>query len=164
MVLRAISEDDYDDLFEQQRDPDSVWMAAFTPADPGDRLAFDARMANIAGSADAITRAVTYEDRLVGSIASFVADGATEITYWIERSFWGRGIASQALALFLDEVSVRPIKARAASDNARSLRILEKAGFHALGTEVSFAAARGVAIEETILELPAPFGAPRRAG
>jgi RimJ/RimL family protein N-acetyltransferase len=41
----------------------------------------------------------------------------TEITYWIDRSVWGQGIASQALALLLDLVPVRPLYARAASDN-----------------------------------------------
>jgi RimJ/RimL family protein N-acetyltransferase len=43
--------------------------------------------------------------------------------------------------------------ARAASDNAGSLRVLEKCGFEAVGTETSFAAARNEAIEETILRL-----------
>jgi hypothetical protein len=42
----------------------------------------------------------------------------------------------------------------AASDNAGSLRVLQKAGFHPIGTEVSFAPGRGAEIEETILELP----------
>ena len=153
VTLRAVSNGDYAALFEQMRDPESMWMAAFTPEDSNDRPAFDARIAKHLSSPDIYMRAVTYEDRLVGSIASFIADGATEITYWIERSCWGRGIASDALALFLDEVVVRPLQARAASDNARSLKVLEKAGFRAVGTEVSFAAARGVAIEETIMEL-----------
>ena len=46
---------------------------------------------------------------------------------------------------------VRPLHARAASDNAASLRVLAKAGFVPVGREVSFAPARGAEIEETIL-------------
>jgi RimJ/RimL family protein N-acetyltransferase len=55
--------------------------------------------------------------------------------------------------LFLEVVRVRPLYARAASDNAGSLRVLEKTGFRIIGTEVSFAPARGAEIEETILQL-----------
>jgi RimJ/RimL family protein N-acetyltransferase len=90
---------------------------------------------------------------VVGSIAGFVVDGRDEITYWIDRAVWGRGIASRALALFLDVVRTRPLYARAASDNAGSLRVLGKNGFRVIGTEVSFASARGADIEETILRL-----------
>jgi RimJ/RimL family protein N-acetyltransferase len=45
----------------------------------------------------------------------------------------------------------RPLYARAASDNAGSLRVLKKAGFQAVETECSFAPARKTEIEETIL-------------
>jgi RimJ/RimL family protein N-acetyltransferase len=98
-------------------------------------------------------RAITSEGDLVGSIGSFVVEGQTEVTYWIDRAVWGRGIASQALALFLEEVGIRPLYARAASDNAGSLRVLEKTGFRIIDTEVSFAPAREGEIEETILQL-----------
>ena len=29
-------------------------------------------------------------------------EGDTELTYWIDRAAWGQGIASRALALFLE--------------------------------------------------------------
>lgn len=96
-------------------------------------------------------RAVTCDGRLVGSIAAFVLDGRTELTYWIDRAAWGRGIASRALGLLLDLVPDRPLYARTASDNAASLRVLQKAGFKVIGTENSFAPARNSNIEETIL-------------
>ena len=48
---------------------------------------------------------------------------------------------------------IRPLYARAASDNAGSLRVLGKTGFRIIDTEVSFAPARGTEIEETILRL-----------
>jgi L-amino acid N-acyltransferase YncA len=51
--------------------------------------------------------------------------------------------------------TVRPLHARAASDNAGSLQILRKAGFQDQGTEISYANARGTEIEETILRLDA---------
>jgi RimJ/RimL family protein N-acetyltransferase len=153
VTLRPIDDADLDALFEQMRDPESVRMAAFTTKDPDDRETFDSRMAKARSAPDGTMRAVIRDGRLVGSIASFVMDGETEITYWIDRSVWGQGIAGQALALFLDTVRVRPIYARAASDNVGSLKVLEGAGFRVIGTATSYANARSGEIEETILRL-----------
>ena len=44
--LRPVEDADLDALFDQMRDPESVWMAAFTARDPDDRAAFDAHMAS----------------------------------------------------------------------------------------------------------------------
>jgi RimJ/RimL family protein N-acetyltransferase len=151
IALRPVEDGDLDALFDQMRDPQSVWMAAFTADDPDDRKAFDAHMARVRISPEITLRAITCDGVLVGSLASFVIGGQTEVTYWIERASWGRGIASLALRLLIDLVPARPLYARAASDNAGSLRVLKKAGFQAVGTECSFAPARKTEIEETIL-------------
>jgi len=151
IALRPVVDDDLGPLFDQSRDPESVWMAAFTPDDPDDRTAFDAHMARVRSLPDVIMRAVTCDNDLVGSIAAFDLDGRTEVTYWIDRAAWGRGIASRALELLLDLVRARPLYARAASDNAGSLRVLQKSGFKVVGTENSFAPGRNSNIEETIL-------------
>jgi RimJ/RimL family protein N-acetyltransferase len=151
IALRPVADADLGPLFEQMRDPESVWMAAFTVDDPDDRPAFDVHMAAVRSSPGITHRAVTCDDQLVGSIAAFVLDGRTEVTYWIDRAAWGRGIASGALELLLDLVPVRPLYARAASDNAGSLRVLQKSGFEVIGTENSFASGRNSTIEETIL-------------
>jgi RimJ/RimL family protein N-acetyltransferase len=153
VALRPIEDSDLDALFEQMRDPESVQMAAFTAKDPDDREAFNTHMAKIRASPDTTLRAVIRDGHLVGTISSFVMEGDTEITYWIDRSAWGQGIASQALALLLDVVEVRPLHARAASDNIGSLRVLRKAGFTVIGTEIAYAPARDAEIEETVLIL-----------
>ncbi|WP_447008134.1 GNAT family N-acetyltransferase [Saccharothrix isguenensis] len=153
VALRPIEDSDLDALFDQMRDPESVRMAAFTAEDPDDRKAFDSHMSKVRASCDNTLRGVIRDGRLVGSIGSFIMDGDTEITYWIDRSAWGQGVAGQALALFLDTVDVRPLYARAASDNIGSLRVLHKAGFTIVGTEISYAPARDAEIEETVLRL-----------
>lgn len=153
VALRSILDADLDALFEQRRDPESVHMAAFTAKDPDDREAFDAHMSRVLAAPDVTLRAITRDGHLVGSIASFVMEGRTEITYWVDRSAWGQGVASQALALFLQMLDVRPVFARAASDNAGSLRVLQKAGFTMIGTEVSYAPGRDAEVEETIARL-----------
>jgi len=60
---------------------------------------------------------------------------------------------SLSLTLRRDGAQVAALHARAASDNAGSLRVLRKSGFKIIGTEISFAAARKGEIEETILRL-----------
>jgi RimJ/RimL family protein N-acetyltransferase len=156
VALRPVDDSDLDALFEQRRDPESVLMAAFTAEDPDDRTAFDVHMAKVRTSPEVTTRAITVDGQLVGSIASFVIEGDTEVTYWIDRSFWGQGIAGRALALLLESVPVRPLFARVASDNVGSLKVLQKAGFAITGTEISFANGRNTEIEETVLRLDEP--------
>jgi RimJ/RimL family protein N-acetyltransferase len=153
VALRPIEDGDLDALFEQMRDPESVWMAAFTAPDPDDREAFDARMIKLRTSPDILALAVTRNGQLVGNIGTWVMDGERDLAYWIDRAVWGQGIAGQALALLLELVPDRPIFARAASDNAGSVRVLQRAGFAVVGTEVSYANARGAEIEETIFRL-----------
>jgi RimJ/RimL family protein N-acetyltransferase len=153
IALRLVQDADLDGLFDQMRDPEAVRMAAFTAEDPDDRAAFDAHMARVRSAPDITMRAVTRDGQLVGHIASFPFGDQTEVTYWIDRPAWGCGIASQALEQLLNLEPARPIHARAASDNIASLRVLQKAGFKIIGTEISFASARNCEIEETILRL-----------
>ena len=83
----------------------------------------------------------------------FEQDGKPEVTYWIGREFWGKGIATKALAEFLGHVPVRPLYARAAKDNVASIRVLTKCGFCVTGEERGFANAQGAEIQELVLEL-----------
>jgi RimJ/RimL family protein N-acetyltransferase len=48
------------------------------------------------------------------------------VTYWIGRSYWGKGIATDALNAFLAVERSRPLHARVASDNFASHCVLEK--------------------------------------
>lgn len=43
-----------------------------------------------------------------------------EVTYWIDRKFWGQGIATAALKDFLKTEHSRPIYGRVAHDNVGS--------------------------------------------
>ncbi|MFC9691224.1 GNAT family N-acetyltransferase [Kribbella sp. NPDC056951] len=153
VALRDVEDGDLDALFEQMRDPESVRMAAFTARDPNDREAFDAHIARLRSDPELTFLAVTRDGQLVGTVGRFELEGNTEVTYWINRSVWGQGIAGQALALLLERTTVRPIHARAASDNAGSLRVLQRAGFVITGTDIGYANARQAEIEETILRL-----------
>jgi RimJ/RimL family protein N-acetyltransferase len=153
LTLREVRDTDLDLFFDWGRHPEAVRMAAFTSADPGDRAAFDEHWARILARPDVVNRTIILAGLPVGSIASFLFDGDLEITYWIDPAEWGRGIASAALELFLVEQDARPLHARAASDNAASIRVLEHNGFREIGRDTGFAEGRGHEVEEAIFIL-----------
>ncbi|MEG8280138.1 GNAT family N-acetyltransferase [Streptomyces sp. AHA2] len=152
VALRPVHDSDLPVFFRQLNDPESLHMAAFTPEDPADRTAFDAHWARIRSSAD-VLRTVLADGDVVGSTAVYGEPGEREVTYWIDRAHWGKGIATAALRALLAEVPERPLYARAASDNAGSLRVLDKCGFRAVTSARGFARARGAEIDETVLVL-----------
>ena len=154
--LRAVRDDDLDPIYDQMRDPVAVRMAAFTAEDPDDRAAFDAHQTRIRTDPEILNFAITVDGEFAGTVASFPVGDDTEITYWLNQSWWGRGIATRAVELLLELVPVRPIMARAASDNAGSLGVLRKVGFRPIGKEIAYATARGEEIEETVLRLDEP--------
>lgn len=93
--------------------------------------------------------------RVVGHIASFDLEGHREVTYWIGREDWGRGIATRALHEFLQLEVTRPLYARAASDNAASIRVLTKCGFLIVDEGREFAHGRNEETDEVLLRLDA---------
>ncbi len=152
--LRGVREDDLPVFFAHHRDPDANHMAAFTARNPADHMAFLAHWQKILGDETAIIRTIICDGQVAGHVLSFEQLGKREVSYWIGREFWGRGIATAALARFLDQVlTLRPVYARVAKDNVASIRVLEKCGFVIVGEDKGFANARGEEIEEFILEL-----------
>jgi RimJ/RimL family protein N-acetyltransferase len=133
-------------------------MAAFGAADPADRTAFDARWTRILGDPSIAVRAIETEaGELAGSILLWRDPDlpGPEVSYWLGRPFWGRGIATAALTAFLGEIPVRPLFGRAAADNAGSLRVLEKAGFVRIGEDDGWSDLRDATVREIILRLDA---------
>lgn len=153
LELRPVEDAHRDSIFEMMRDPDAVSMAAFTATDPDDRAAFDAHLTKLRTSPDISHFGIFLDDRLVGTAGAFSIEGDREVTYWIDRAYWGRGIASQALHLLVRTETTRPLSARAASSNTRSIAVLKKSGFVEIGRERSFAQAAGEDIEESIFIL-----------
>lgn len=154
LILRDVVEDDLPIFFEQQLDPYANHMAAFTPKDPANRKAFTTRWNRILADETIITKTILLDGQVVGYVLSYEESGKPEVSYWIGKPFWGKGIATWALAAFLAHANTtRPIYARVAKDNPASLRVLEKCGFRITGEAKGFANARGEEIEELFLEL-----------
>jgi len=113
-------------LFEQQLDPEATRMAAFPSRD---REAFMAHWTKILADPTLMKQAILFDGRLAGHIWAFALDGETLVGYWLGREFWGKGIATRALAAFLPMVPARPLHAHVAKRNVASIRVLEKCGF-----------------------------------
>lgn len=158
VALREVRDGDLDALYVQSCDPDSVRMAAFTAEDPSDRARFDAHWARVRGDPAVLGRTVVGaggdgDGQVLGHAAVFGPPHEREVTYWIGREHWGRGVATAALRELLALEPERPLHARAAADNKGSVRVLEKCGFVVTGHARGFAAARGEEIDEVLLTL-----------
>lgn len=151
--LRPTKISDLDILFEFQLDKESGYLAAFMPKDPTDKSAYISKYTKLLDDPTVNNQTITAGNIIVGSIAKFVMESNTEITYWIDRKFWGQGIATKALKEFLAIENIRPIFGRVAFDNFGSQKVLEKAGFKKVGADKGFANARQMEIEEFIYKL-----------
>ncbi len=153
ITLRALSVGDLNALFRWESDPVAARMAAFTRPDATDRAAFDAHYQRVLSEPENWTRAIDENGVLVGMIASFTMEGERELTYWVDPSRWGRGIASGAVRLFIPDEPHRPLYARAAEHNLGSRRVLERNGFLKIGEEASWADGVGKEVVEHIYRL-----------
>jgi RimJ/RimL family protein N-acetyltransferase len=151
--LRTLEDADLDRLFDWERDPHAVAMAAFTRADPADRAAFDEHYRRIRNDPECTLRALEVDGVLVGTIGSFTMEGEREVTYWIDPSRWGQGLASAALKAFVQVEVTRPLFARVAEHNIGSAKALVKAGFVQIASETSHADGVGRDVVERIYRL-----------
>lgn len=171
--LREVRREDLETLFRQVNEPEGMRMVGSVRDSHTDRAAYMARWETIFGNEKVTVRAIVVpssdgSDVIAGSIACFerVAEPSRpcrllpgpEIGYWLGKAFWGKGIASEAVRMFVAEVPTRPLYARAASDNVASIRVLQKAGFREIGREMFFANMRGPdgkgeEIEETLFQI-----------
>lgn len=144
-VLREVVEGDLTTLYEHECDPEAAAMAAFPSRD---RDAFMAHWAKTLANDSALTMAIIADGVVAGNIGCWEADGHRFVGYWIGREFWGRGLATQALAELVGIVEARPLYAHVVKSNVASIRVLEKNGF----VEVERHAGDD-GIEELVLEL-----------
>lgn len=153
ITLTKTEKDDLNAFFQFQLDKEANYLAAFTSKDPNDKAAYMEKYTKFLSDPTKNTQTIRVNDVIAGSIAKFVIENDAEITYWLDRNFWGRGIASTALKDFLKIEKIRPIRARVAFDNYGSQKVLEKCGFVKIGSDKGFANARQTEIEEYIYRL-----------
>lgn len=89
------------------------------------------------GKGDSVTTIILFNEQPAGVI-SFnrfrKLDNSTEIGYWLATKFVGKGIMQRAVTgmceLGFNDYQVNKIEIHTAVENARSNRVVEKAGFH----------------------------------
>jgi [ribosomal protein S5]-alanine N-acetyltransferase len=95
-------------------------------------------LASAAGSGSGDTRlAIDVDGEAVGGIGIIIGTDverySAEVGYWLGEAYWGRGIVTEALRLFsedvFDRLNLLRLFAVASSANVGSARVLEKAGY-----------------------------------
>jgi RimJ/RimL family protein N-acetyltransferase len=151
VTLRDVAESDFPILFEYQRDPEGVRMAAF-PSREWDAFVVH-WTTKILADETVIKKTILVDGHVAGDILSFVEDGKRLVGYWIGTAYWGKGIATLALGAFLLHDAARPLYADIAKHNVASRRVLEKCGFSICGP-ATLSGANGEEVEGLLLYLP----------
>lgn len=151
--LREMRDSDLPVYWEQLTDPEARYMAGVTGEYHYDRVLFDHHWAKIRADPTIVHRTVLADDVVVGHAAVYGPPEEREVTYWIDRSHWGRGIATAALSALIDLEPTRPLHAHAVADNTGSIRVLQKCGFVITAHGRWFARARGGDVDDVALTL-----------
>jgi len=152
VLLRDVTEDDLPIFFDHQLDPEATQMAAFSARD---RQTFMAHWTKILADETITKKTILVDGHVAGNIVCFEQFGERLIGYWIGKHYWGKGVATRALAAFLGHVKTRPLYAHVAKHNIASIRVLEKCGFIICGEDKAVSDTFGEEVEEVILKLSA---------
>lgn len=148
--LRDIQANDLLIFFDHQADPAASQMAAFQSRS---RDAFMAHWVKILKDKTIFKQAILCDGRAAGNIVCYEMHEKREVGYWVGKEYWGKGVATQALALFLKTVQIRPLYAYTTKHNIGSFRVLQKCGFKVIGEASQPASAGSPPIPEFILML-----------
>ena len=107
----------------------------------------------------AIRRSI--DNKLIGSIGIYHSEPSStqvaEIGYWLAKPYWGQGIISQAIQVFIkysfEELNVLRIFAKVFDKNISSWRVLEKAGFKLEGIQRQHVYREGVFLDDRLYGL-----------
>ncbi len=157
--LRDVTDADVPIFFAQEQDEAAQAMAAFVARPYG---AFLAHWARVRADPTGRKQTILWNDEVAGYIVSFELEGEREVGYWLGRAYWSRGIATRALAAFLQQERTRPLYGYIAAHNAASRRVLEKCGFRVLREQPAAPNSPLTAAIEVVLVLDAAAEQPAR--
>ncbi|KUJ41286.1 acetyltransferase [Streptomyces albus subsp. albus] len=130
--LRNVEEADLEVFFAQEHDPEAVRRSRFTPRE---REVFMTHWATkVIGDPTVHVRTVTVDGAVAGNLVAWWDGSRRFLGYWLGREYWGQGIGSTALTLFLRLEKTRPLHADPYTGNTGSVRLLEKHGFRRVET------------------------------
>lgn len=133
LLIRPFSISDAEDAFEWRSDPEVNRFMPYPCDDNVEELR--QRIEEWIADNDKYAIVLKETDKVIGDISLEWSekDKAYEIGYNINRSFWRKGYATEAVRGLLDwaynERGIRDFTAFYAKDNVASGRVLEKCGF-----------------------------------
>jgi RimJ/RimL family protein N-acetyltransferase len=132
VLLREVADTDLEAFLAFEHDAEAVRRSRFTPR-PRDAFLKHWRT-SVLGDETCLVRTVVADGAPAGHIVSWWEGDRRFVGYWLGRAYWGRGIGTKALALFLTVEETRPLYADPFHGNTASVRLLEKLGFQRTGT------------------------------
>jgi len=149
-VLRDVRESDLDAFYEHQRDPEASRMALFQARD---RDAFYEHWRRILSDDSLTKKTIVHDEQVAGNVLCWQQDGRRLVGYWVGREFWGKGLATHALAELVEQMTARPLNAWVATSNLGSIRVLEKCGFVEVGRRAELDEKLGEPVAWLLFEL-----------
>ncbi|MDC0773052.1 GNAT family N-acetyltransferase [Streptomyces sp. HD] len=125
--LRDVLDSDLETFLAFEHDPEAVRRSMFTPR-PRDAFMKHWRT-RVLGNETGLVQTVLVGEEIAGNIVSWWDDDRRFLGYWLGRPYWGRGIGTKALGLFLELEKTRPLHADPFHTNTASVRLLERHGF-----------------------------------
>ncbi|GAA3135231.1 N-acetyltransferase GCN5 [Streptosporangium carneum] len=133
MRLRDVEETDLELFLEHEHDQETIQRSKFVPRE---REAFMAHWATrVLGDPTVLVQTVTVDGEPAGNVVAWWDHDRRFIGYVFGRPYWGRGVGTRALTLFLQRERTRPLYADPFVGNTASVRLLEKCGFRRVEKE-----------------------------
>lgn len=109
-------------------------------------------------SGEELVFCIEYDGKMVGSIGlQRSREGTYELGYWLGKTWWGRGLATEAakrvVRFAFEELGAIRMVSGHLADNPASGRVLEKCGFRYTGNSMEHCEARGGAVAHKGFEL-----------
>ncbi|MCK0068210.1 GNAT family N-acetyltransferase [Kordiimonas sp. 5E331] len=156
MLARFETVADIEWIYSLNEDPEALLMAGIA-GEMIDKASFVKAMQD--DLANPQSGAYVFLIRKNGERAGYVDLSPTQagemvLGYWIDRKFWGQGIAGRAVAMLLQAqpkaMRRQPLFARVLDGNEASIRILEKLGFEAIGRNSYYSGPHKGNVQQTI--------------
>ncbi|MDH6627907.1 RimJ/RimL family protein N-acetyltransferase [Streptomyces sp. LBL] len=88
----------------------------------------------VLGDPTVLVQTVTVDGEPAGNVVAWWDRRRRFIGCWFGPQYWGRGIGTEALTMFLEKETARPLFADPFTGNTGSVRLLERCGFQPAGT------------------------------
>lgn len=143
LVLRKLGMEDAEDMLEYGRDPEIAYRGLWPPLQSLEESRADiAEVLEGYATGSNITWAIEHraDGKMIGRIGLGPysrMNRRAEIGYAMNRSYWGQGLATEAVRAVVGfafrELGLNRVQAIVLPDNAGSIRVLEKAGMQREG-------------------------------